>query len=73
MLQNITLSADKRLIHKARERALKEKKSLNMIFREWLAQYAENETRSISYKDLMQKLKHIKAGQHFTRDEFNER
>lgn len=73
MLKNITLSAEESLIHLAREKAKKNKKSLNIIFREWLARYAANDRVSMDYQTLMKKLKYAKVGKHFTRDEMNER
>jgi len=41
MLQNITLSAEKELIQRARQRAEAENTTLNAEFRRWLAQYVE--------------------------------
>jgi hypothetical protein len=35
MLKNITLSADDILIEEARQKAQKQKKNLNILFREW--------------------------------------
>lgn len=72
MLKNITLSADENLIRKARERAMRERRSLNQVFREWLARYA-TKYRNNDYLALMKQLEHIDAGKHFTRDEMNER
>ena len=40
MLKNITLSAEEELIIKAREKAISEKTTLNVVFRRWLKQYA---------------------------------
>lgn len=73
MLRNITLSADERVIHQARERAMKSKKSLNVVFREWLARYAKGEQKTTDYYSLMKQLSYVKAGKHFSRDELNER
>lgn len=73
MLRNITLSAEESVIHLAREKARKNKKSLNIIFREWLARYATTNQVSSDYQALMKKLKYAKAGKHFSRDELNER
>jgi hypothetical protein len=39
MLKNITFSAEKDLIEKAREKARSEKTTLNVAFRRWLKQY----------------------------------
>ncbi|HLB57533.1 MAG TPA: hypothetical protein VJL60_01835 [Gammaproteobacteria bacterium] len=73
MLKNITLSAEERAILRARERAMKEKTTLNAVFRVWLIQYGQGETPSLQYETVMKRLKHIKSGKHYSRDELNER
>ena len=40
MSKNITLTADGSLIERARERARRERTTLNEAFREWLMRYA---------------------------------
>jgi hypothetical protein len=72
-LKNITLSADADLIEKARERARKQKKALNVLFREWLERYACDATDPEDYQKLMKDLRHVRAGRKFTRDEVNAR
>lgn len=71
MRRNITFSADENLIRKARERAAREHTNLNSVFREWLARYAQ--TGESDYAAVMDKLKHIRPGRKFSRDELNER
>lgn len=73
MIKNITLSAEEFLIQKARSLAAHQHKSLNELFREWLAKYAGKENRSAGYQKLMQSLKHVRAGSKFSREEMNER
>lgn len=73
MKQNITLSAEDVLIRKAREKAAREKKSLNAVFREWLARYVGKENSTNLYGDLMNKLSYARPGRKFSRDEMNER
>lgn len=73
MLKNITLSAEARIIHQARARALAEKKSLNVVFRQWLIQYARGEMHPVDYENVMKQLKHIKAGKRFSREDLNAR
>jgi len=72
-LKNITLSADEKLIELARKKAIKEKKTLNGIFREWLAIYTGNFKPIKNYQKLMTELNYVKVGRRFTRDELNER
>ena len=72
-MKNITLSADEYLIQQARQRAASENRSLNDLFREWLAQYVAQPYAAEKYNDLMAQLNHVQAGGSFTRDEMNER
>ena len=73
MIKNVTLSADERLIRKAREKAAHEQRSLNSAFRQWLSRYVGRGKSASDYERLMQRLRYAKAGRHFTRDELNER
>lgn len=72
-IRNITLSAEDAAIAKARLKAQKEGKSLNIKFREWLRQYTNPRDHVQSYEKLMDSLKHIRAGGKFSREEANER
>lgn len=72
-MKNITLSADENLIEQARLIARAQHKTLNAVFREWLEQLAARNGSTQEYDALMQRLKHVKAGRRFTRDEMNER
>ncbi len=73
MLKNITLSAEKELIEKARQKAQKNRTTLNATFRLWLKQYVQSEKSSADYEDLMKSLSYAQPGKKFTRDELNER
>jgi len=73
MLKNITLSAEERVIAQARQRAHRERKTLNAAFREWLAAYIGKGAASGRYRELRRQLKHVSAGRKFSRDELNER
>ena len=73
-MRNITLSADEALIEGARRRAEAENTTLNNLFREWLAGYAQ--LRRLSAEDVQRTAAsagHFRAGRRFTRDERNER
>jgi hypothetical protein len=72
-MKNITLSADEDLIEQARLVARSQRRTLNAAFREWLAQFAGLSGSAREAEDLMKRLRHIKAGRKFTRDEMNER
>ena len=73
MIRNITLSADEVLIESARKRAEQENTSLNRLFREWVAKYANRDNLGVEYDNLMESLKNVSAGKKFTREEMNER
>lgn len=73
MLQNITLSAKKALIEKARRRAKIKNTTLNAEFRRWLEQYVETPQTVEDLTALMDRLSYAQTGKSFTRDELNER
>lgn len=73
MLKNVTLSAEDQLIAMARQRAQRERKTLNAAFREWLSAYAGKGNAANRYSELSRKLRHVSAGRKFSRDELNER
>ena len=73
MLKNITLSADEKLIRKARKKAEKEHTTLNSQFRQWLEKYTSIGTNSNDYENLMEQLSYAKPTRQYTRDEMNER
>ena len=73
MIKNITLSGDEVLIESARKKAEQENTSLNKLFREWVANYANRDNLGVEYDNLMKSLKNVCAGKKFTREEMNER
>lgn len=72
-VKNITLSAEDDLIEQAREKARKQKTTLNAAFREWLKDYTGRRDRGKEYDELMQRLNYVRAGRKFTREEMNSR
>ncbi len=72
MLKNITLSADERLIFKARQKAQSEHTTLNARFRQWLDRYTTSNIDK-EYSILMDQLSYAKPSGRYTRDELNER
>lgn len=72
-MKNITLSADEDLIEQARLVARAQRKTLNSAFREWLVQFTARSGSRQDVDSLMRRLRHVKAGRHFSRDEMNER
>lgn len=73
MYKNITLSAEGRLIEQARRRAAEERKSLNELFRAWIARYVGVGGDARKYRWVMKHLAHVRPGRTFTRQEMNER
>ena len=72
-MKNVTLSADDELIDQARLVARAQKKSLNDAFREWLVQFTQRSGSTQEYDALMKRLRRVRAGRRFTRDEMTER
>jgi len=73
MIKNITLSAEEELIRKAREKARRERTTLNATFRQWLQQYASRSAKTADYRSFMDSLSYANPGRKFSRDELNER
>jgi len=72
-MKNVTLSADENLIEQARLVARSRHTTLNVAFREWLEQYAAQQGAGAAVEALMRRLKHVRSGGPYTRDEMNER
>ena len=68
-MKNIRLNVDADLIEKARAVARAQHKTLNAAFREWLQQYAAQSGSAQEVDSLMKRLRHVRAGRHFTRAE----
>ncbi len=72
-MKNITLSADESLIEQARLVARSQHKTLNTAFREWLLNFTRQSGNVQEFDALMRRLRHIRSGGPYTRDEMNER
>jgi hypothetical protein len=72
-MKNITLSAENELIEQARLVARSQRKTLNEAFREWLLQYTARSRGAEDLDSLMSRVRHVRAGRRFSRDEMNER
>jgi predicted transcriptional regulator len=71
-MKNITFSADEDLIEEARSIARAQRKTLNEVFREWLAQYTARSGGATEFDSLMKGLRRVNAGRKFRRDEMND-
>ena len=73
MLKNITLSAERSLIDRARQRAEAHNTTLNAEFRRWLVHYVEAPQTAADLTALMKLFNYAMPGKRFTREEMNER
>ncbi len=74
-MKNITLSADEKLIEKARAKARSEQTTLNEQFRQWLTTYVGRQQQADAAMTTIKELqsKYSTNGQRFSREEMNER
>ena len=72
-MKKITFSADEHLIEQARNKARAQHTTLNAAFREWLLQFTAGTDSAKEYDALMNRLRYVKAGRDFSRDELNQR
>lgn len=72
-MKNITLSADEAVIEQARVVARSQRRTLNAVFRDWLEHYAGLAGDARQVDALMKRLRHVRAGRRFSRDDMNER
>ncbi len=72
-MKRVTFSADEDLIERARSIADAQRRTLNEVFREWLAQFAQSGSDAHGFDVLMRHLQYVDTGPRFDRDEMNER
>jgi hypothetical protein len=72
-MRKITFRADEKLIEEARLVAKSERTTLSAAFCKWLKEFASQSSSSHDFDGLMTRLRHVKAGRRFTRDEMNRR
>jgi len=73
-MKNVTFSLDENLLKRAKEKAMRERTSLNELFKKWLEGWIRQENKSEEYQQLMDRLgKVCEAGKTFSREELNER
>ena len=73
LVKNITFTADEHVIEQAREVARSRHTTLNVAFREWLAEYTRQRDVVAEYDALMERLGGRQTNGPYTRDEMNER
>jgi hypothetical protein len=72
-MKNITLSAEERLIERARARAQSNNTTLNQMFREWLEGVTAEQERTAKIDALFARCDGVNAGGKFSREEMNAR
>lgn len=73
-MKNITFSVDEQLLEEAKEKARRENRRLNDLFRSWLEEWTGRTQRGVEYDEIMRELSDkIEAGRKFSREEMNER
>ena len=75
-MKNITLSAEASMIERARDEARRRKTTLNQMFRDWLEELTQRESRSRQAEvfALLQQMRgSLQFDQKFSREEMNER
>ena len=72
-MRNITFSAEESLVEQARLVARSRHTTLNAAFRQWLEQYAAQAGGPAAVDALMRRLRHVRSGGPYTRDEMNSR
>jgi len=72
-MKTITLRAEAALIEQARLVAQAQHKTLNAAFREWLEQYAAQAGGGAAVDALTRRLRHVRSGGPYTREEMNAR
>lgn len=71
-MKKIVLSAGDDLIEQARRVARSQRRTLNAAFREWLVEFTSRTGSGQEFDSLMRRLRHVKAGRHFSREEMSE-
>ena len=72
MVKKISFSADENLIEQARVMAGSQGRTLDDAFRDWLVEFISGAGSAAEVESLMRRLRHVKAGGHFSRREMNE-
>ena len=72
VMKNVTFSAEEHLIDQARRVARARRTTLNAAFRRWLVQFTAQAGNGAEVAALMNRLRHVRAGRRFSRDQMNE-
>lgn len=73
MMKNITFTAEESTLQTARAQALRERRTLNEAFRDWLTRYSGRHEASIALSKLWDRYDYVESGGPFSRHELNSR
>lgn len=72
-MKNVTFRIQEDMLRKAREKAGKERKSLNNLINQWLKNYSATQDEAFDVHKYLERVRGVKIGRKFTREEMNER
>ena len=72
-MTNVTFRIQEDMLRKAREKAGKERKSLNHLVNQWLKNYSVVQDVAFDVHRYLDRVRGAKIGRKFTREEMNER
>ena len=72
-MKNVTFRIQEDMLRKAREKAGKEKRSLNRLIDQWLRSYSATQDETFDVRKYLDRIKGVKIGRTFTREEMNAR
>ena len=72
-MKNVTFRIQEDSLNKAREKATKEKRSLNKLINQWIKNYTVTKDETFDVRKYLGRIKGVKIGRKFTREEMNER
>jgi len=72
-VKEIIFRIEEELLEQARSIATSQGQTLNDLFREWLQELVAQSEKAGQVKLLMRRLRHVKAGRKFSREEANDR
>jgi len=72
-MKNVTFRVPEDSLVKAREKATKEKRSLNELINQWIKNYSAVKDEFFDVRKYLGRIKGVKISRKFTREEMNER
>ena len=72
-MKNVTFRIQEDMLRKVREKAGKERRSLNNLIDQWLRSYSATQDETFDVRKYLARIKGVKIGHKFTREEMNDR